>query len=113
MLQVQHTNIHVPTTFNDDNSVASTMTSSTASITVSINTQVSERQRMLLMDKYLSVKTTEYNKSTLQSVHKAVQKVLLPTMKCVSNSKSFATFEHSDFQMRVVGYIESLMNWEP
>lgn len=49
------------------------------------------------MEKYLSVKTAEYNKSTLQSVHKAVQKVLLPTMKCVSNSKSFATFEHSDF----------------
>lgn len=65
------------------------------------------------MEKYLSVKTVEYNKNTLQSVRRAVQKVLLPTMKCVSNSKSFATFEHSDFQMRVVGYIESLMSWEP
>ena len=91
MQEVEPTNIHVPTTLNDDTSVASTITRSTVSVAAS------ERRKMQLMEKYGTGKTMDYNKSTLQSFNRAVRKVLLPRMKFVSNSKSFATFEQPDF----------------
>ena len=91
MQEVEPTNIHVPTTLNDDTSVASTITRSTVSVAAS------ERRKMLLLEKYGTGKTMDYNKSTLQSFNRAVRKVLLPRMKFVSNSKSFATFEQPDF----------------
>ena len=106
MQEVEDTHIHVPTTLDDDNSVASTITRSTVSIASS------ERRKMQLMDKYGTGKTTDYNKSTLQSFNRAVRKVLLPRMKFVSNSKSFATFEQPGFQIAIVEYIKSLISWE-
>ena len=91
MEEVEHTHIHVSTALDDDNNVASTITRSTVSVAAS------ERRKMQLMEKYGTGKTTDYNKSTLQSFNRAVRKVLLPRMKFVSNSKSFATFEQPDF----------------
>ena len=67
MQEVEDTHIHVPTTLDDDNSVASTITRSTVSIASS------ERRKMQLMDKYGTGKTTDYNKSTLQSFNRAVR----------------------------------------
>ena len=56
-----------------------------------------ERRKMKLIEKYSTGRTTEYSKSTMQSINSAVRKVLIPRMKFVSTQKHFGHFEQPDF----------------
>ena len=81
-----------------DSSDADTAISHLTSVaTDSITTNVRELNRMKLIKKYSDCQTLTYQKSTMQSINRAVRLVLLPRMKFVSSSKSFGSFEQPDF----------------
>ena len=67
------------------------------SSTILQNTLSKERRKMRLIEKYSTGKTSEYSKSTMQSINSAVRKVLIPRMKFVSTQKHFGQFEQPDF----------------
>jgi hypothetical protein len=83
------------TTTGDDNSTTSSLSSPTRAST--IGTTERDQRKMVLIQKYSDGKTMSFNKSTLQSINRAVRKVLLPRMKFLSNSKCFGSFEQPDF----------------
>ena len=81
-----------------DSSDADTAISTLASVaTDSISTNVRELNRMKLIKKYSDGKKLTFQKSTMQSINRAVRTVLLPHMKFISTSKSFGSFEQPDF----------------
>ena len=83
------------TTTGDDNSTTSSLSNPTRAST--IGTTECDQRKMVLIQKYSDGKTMSFNKSTLQSINRAVRKVLLPRMKFLSNSKCFGSFEQPDF----------------
>ena len=83
------------TTTGDDNSTTSSLSNPTRAST--IGTTERDQRKMVLIQKYSDGKTMSFNKSTLQSINRAVRKVLLPRMKFLSNLKCFGSFEQPDF----------------
>ena len=83
------------TTTGDDNSTTSSLSNPTRAST--IGTTERDQRKMVLIQKYSDGKTMSFNKSTLQSINRAVRKVLLPRMKFLSDSKCFGSFEQPDF----------------
>lgn len=63
----------------------------------SLFTETNDRRKLKLIEKYSSGRILEFNKSSLQSINRAVRKVLVPRMKFLSTSKSFGSFEQPDF----------------
>lgn len=77
---------------SDSNSTSSSLTPSSTGTNVS-----RDRERLQLMDVYGKGKTKQFNKSTMQSINRAIRKVLIPRMKFVNKGKELGSFDQPDF----------------
>ena len=82
-------------TMSDNASTTSTLSGTSTPTNSTI--QSNDKKKMDLINKYGTGKTLEYNKSTMQTINRAVRKVLLPRMKFLTTSKHFGSFDQPDF----------------